>query len=306
MSVASEAERRACQAMLADAGAKSSGAAEIGDDVTVDVVVLADTGDTEQALALAEQVAAAGPRLVVARVRSAQGGPLDTLENVVFVDANPIRRQGLQRAVAVAVGRASPEIEADIDLTALPRREPPTPEEALARGELILLAEDNVTNQDVIRRQLAALGFACDIAEDGEVALAAWRDKPYALLLTDCHMPNMDGFELTAAIRADEIDRPDRARIVAITASALQTEVERCYASGMDDFLAKPVAMSALKATLAKWMPEGSGIEAESVGASPDEPRCESAVVDPVFLRDSFGDHLTHRGDPARLCGTGA
>jgi CheY-like chemotaxis protein len=158
---------------------------------------------------------------------------------------------------------------------------------------LILLAEDNVTNQDVIRRQLGLLGYACDIAEDGELALTAWRSKPYALLLTDCHMPNMDGFELTAAIRGDEVDRPERARIVAITANALQGEAERCIAAGMDDYLAKPVAMPALKSTLQKWMPASGYADApdtEVIVQATAASAAAGAVVDPRFLRESFGD----------------
>ena len=166
----------------------------------------------------------------------------------------------------------------------------PTPEEALARGELILLAEDNVTNQDVIRRQLAVLGYACEIADDGALALDAWRAKPYALLLTDCHMPNMDGFELTAAIRGDEVDSTARARIVAITANALEGEAERCIAAGMDDYLSKPVALPALKATLEKWMPVGSGGEALAAEPAAATLTDADAVVDPAFLCDSFGD----------------
>jgi PAS domain S-box-containing protein len=281
----SDAERGACEATLAAAGATLTG------DVSADVVVLAEAGDAQAALALAEQAFDSGQRLVLARIRTAETGPLDALDNVTFVDANPIRGAGLLRAVAVAAGRASPEIDYAAEIEALPKRAAPTPEEALARGELILLAEDNVTNQDVIRRQLAVLGYACEIADDGALALDAWRAKPYALLLTDCHMPNMDGFELTAAIRGDEVDSTARARIVAITANALEGEAERCIAAGMDDYLSKPVALPALKATLEKWMPAGSG----GGGGVAPEPisvptEASDAVVDPAFLRDSFGD----------------
>ena len=280
----SEAEREACEAMLSAAGAA------LAEDASADVVVLAEAGDTEAALALVEKYGAGGPPLVLARIRRAEKGPLDDLDNVVFVDANPIRSAGLQHAVAVAAGRASPMRDDEHEKQAQARRQAPTPADALARGELILLAEDNVTNQDVIRRQLATLGYACEIADDGALALEAWRAKPYALLLTDCHMPNMDGFELTAAIRGDEIDSTERARVVAITANALQGEAERCIAAGMDDYLSKPVAMSALQATLEKWMPAGSGGGAEVVDPAPLSPRNEGAVVDPAFLRESFGD----------------
>jgi CheY-like chemotaxis protein len=74
-----------------------------------------------------------------------------------------------------------------------------------ASGQLILLAEDNETNRDVLREQLRLLGYCADTAEDGQVALEKWRSGLYALLLTDCHMPHMNGFALTQAIRTAEV-----------------------------------------------------------------------------------------------------
>ena len=88
-------------------------------------------------------------------------------------------------------------------------------------GQLILLAEDNETNREVLMEQLRLLGYAAEAAEDGAVALQKWRTGRYALLLTDCHMPNMDGFELTAAIRELEGEQR-RSPIIAITANAMQ------------------------------------------------------------------------------------
>ena len=145
--------------------------------------------------------------------------------------------------------------------------EAPTVAAAAARGELILVAEDNVINQNVTRRQLNMLGYAADIVPDGKAALAAWRETRYALLLTDCHMPNMDGFELTRSIRTEEGD-DRRLPIIAVTANALQGEAERCLAGGMDDYLSKPVKLISLKRTLKKWMPAGKG----ETGEEEDEP----------------------------------
>ena len=242
-----------------------------------------------------EHADANSPRLVLARVPRSDVGPL---EGVTFVDVNPIRRQDLLRALALAAGRTESDVDAVIELAEQPKRKAPTREEALARGELILLAEDNLTNQDVIRRQLATLGYACDIADDGVLALAAWQSTAYGLLLTDCNMPNMDGFELTAAIRVDEDEHQERARIVAITASVLQDELDRCIDAGMDDTLPKPVALPALKAALEKWLPTADGKEALTI--APNEhvavPTAgHAAVVDPAFLRESLGD------DPALI-----
>ena len=106
----------------------------------------------------------------------------------------------------------------------------------------------------MIRQQLALLGYAADIARDGREALKRWESGNYALLLTDLHMPEMDGYQLTAAIRLAEQGKV-RAPIVAITANALKGEAEHCRAVGMDDYLSKPVQLTHLNAILQKWLP---------------------------------------------------
>jgi len=123
-----------------------------------------------------------------------------------------------------------------------------------ANGHLVLLAEDNETNRDVLRQQLQRLGYRAEVATDGLQALEMWRSGRFALLLTDCHMPNMDGFALTGAIRAAEA--PDaHCPIIAITADAMPGSTERCLASGMDDYLTKPLRMTALRQMMARWLP---------------------------------------------------
>jgi PAS domain S-box-containing protein len=133
----------------------------------------------------------------------------------------------------------------------------PTVEQAANTGCLILLAEDNETNRDVIQEQLRLLGYACELAEDGAIALQMWQASPgrYALLLTDCHMPNLDGFELTEVIRAIE-PAGTRLPIIAVTANAMQGEAERCEQRDMDDYLSKPLRMTELAPMLQKWLPE--------------------------------------------------
>ncbi|NQU59426.1 MAG: response regulator [Rhodospirillales bacterium] len=123
-------------------------------------------------------------------------------------------------------------------------------------GQLILLAEDNLTNQDVIRRQLTMLGYALEIANDGKEAFELFQSRSFAILMTDCHMPNMDGFELTQAIRKSEKAKGPRFPIIAVTASVMKEEIDNCFSSGMDDYLAKPLEMAKLKDMLRKWMPE--------------------------------------------------
>ena len=129
-----------------------------------------------------------------------------------------------------------------------------TPIQAGKNQPLILLAEDNETNRHVMQAQLRLLGYACDIAEDGLVAHGLWRSGRYSLLLTDCHMPVMDGFELTALIRQQE-PAGTRLPIVAVTANAMLGESERCLAHGMDDYLCKPLRLDDLKLLLQRWLP---------------------------------------------------
>jgi len=134
-----------------------------------------------------------------------------------------------------------------------------TPSHADARrdGRLILVAEDNETNQIVILRQLALLGFSADIADNGKVALEYWRSGKYALLLSDLHMPEMDGCELTVQIRAQERDG-HRIPIIALAANALQGEADHCRAAGMDNYLSKPLRLADLETALAIWLPAAS------------------------------------------------
>ena len=171
--------------------------------------------------------------------------------------------------------------------------------EAEALGQLILMAEDNVTNQDVIRRQLTMLGYALEIANDGKEALELLESRSFAILLTDCHMPNMDGFELTEAIRKSERDGDVRLPVVAITASVMKEEIDHCFAAGMDDYLPKPLEMTKLKEMLRKWMPEvESSPAAEAAKEAPAEVSVEHPMtfeagddaIDPSALKTVFGD----------------
>jgi len=116
----------------------------------------------------------------------------------------------------------------------------------------ILLAEDNPINVDVISQQLRLLGCHCSVALDGAQALTLWQAGHFDLLLTDCHMPVMDGFALARAIRQQE-PPGTRLPIIAITANAMKGEAERCFAAGMDAYLTKPIRLHELAAQLARY-----------------------------------------------------
>ena len=209
----------------------------------------------------------------------------------------------------MAAGRESPETRHEAN-DQIGETKAPSVEQAAAMGQLILVAEDNVTNQDVIRRQLNLLGYAAEIAADGKQALDAWHSRKFAMLLTDCHMPEMDGFELTRAIRAEEDETDSRFPIVAITANALQGEADRCLQAGMDHYLSKPLELRKLQQVLKKWMPiaaseyavpiDNADFRVETAGGPADEgaaaaggteaPPEAAGAIDPTALKSVFGD----------------
>ena len=144
--------------------------------------------------------------------------------------------------------------------TALPR----SPARAQFAG-LVLLVEDNEVNQQVTTAMLRRMGCEVDVAANGKDGLVALETTRYDLVFMDCHMPVMDGFKATAAIRASESRRGrGRQPIVALTADALAGDAEKCLSAGMDDYLAKPFGLSELRAVLERWLPrrEATGTRA--------------------------------------------
>jgi CheY-like chemotaxis protein len=118
----------------------------------------------------------------------------------------------------------------------------------------VLVAEDNPVNQRVAVRMLARLGLGADVASDGREAVQSFGRQPYALVLMDCQMPELDGFQATARIRASE-GPGQRTPIIAMTASAMRGDRERCLAAGMDDYIAKPVRIDDLRMAVERWLP---------------------------------------------------
>jgi CheY-like chemotaxis protein/HPt (histidine-containing phosphotransfer) domain-containing protein len=120
----------------------------------------------------------------------------------------------------------------------------------------VLAVEDDAVNQAVIEGLLSSWGLTVDVAADGRLALAALTRERYDLVFMDCMMPGIDGFEATAEIRRLEAAAPGRRRtpVVALTASAMAGDRERCLAGGMDDYLGKPVRPADLRALLQRWL----------------------------------------------------
>ncbi len=166
-------------------------------------------------------------------------------------------------------------------------------DEARADGRVILVAEDNRVNQEVLRQQLAILGYDCDIAPTGHAALKALQERTYPLLLCDCQMPGMDGFELTRIIRGNERSGGAHLPIIAVTANAVPGEATRCRAAGMDDYLAKPIEIGALQAKLNLWVgPRPSATVWRGAVSVKDN---EDRILDLRNLTAVYGS------DPARL-----
>ncbi len=170
--------------------------------------------------------------------------------------AKPVRQSRLLDCLVTIIGNTTAE-----RIFAAPR-----PALALTSDEMaahkktkVLLAEDNMVNQRVALGALRRLGYIADAVGNGLEVLEALKRETYAIVLMDCQMPEMDGFDATRLIRKRErdVDQPCTwqapLRIIALTASAMESDREKCLAAGMDDFLTKPIGISELRVVLDRW-----------------------------------------------------
>jgi len=257
------------QALGLELRSVSPDAAELGDAaalagvdmifVSEDVVLPAGVKTSSRIICLTEKPKPTGYRI---------------LDNNVRVSINPISWRGLGAACAAAltglpsVAPRSAGMPRMAEGTVLP----PDRERAIASGRLILVAEDHPVNQELIRHQLALLGFACDVTNDGVEALAALEQTSYGCLITDCHMPNLSGYELARSIRAREQGGPHHLPILGITANTAPEDLKLCRDAGMDDCLVKPTRLATLRDYLSRWFGTDSAWQAapaETVSAPP-------------------------------------
>lgn len=135
--------------------------------------------------------------------------------------------------------------------------------------KLILVVEDNAINQRVARLQLEDFGYHVDVANNGAEALEALERVQYDIVLMDCAMPIMDGYEASRRIRKMDAMSGNRTKIIALTANSLAGDREKCLACGMDDYLSKPVSAVQLKETLDRWLKKANGAESSPAMPSP-------------------------------------
>ncbi len=118
-------------------------------------------------------------------------------------------------------------------------------------GGRVLVADDHLVNRALLTRQLAILGVECEVVEDGEKALRAWQTRNFALLITDCHMPHMDGYTLTRRLR----EQGEQAPIIGVTADTSEEAAANMTAAGMNGMLCKPYSLESLRQMLLRWLP---------------------------------------------------
>ena len=166
----------------------------------------------------------------------------------------PVKQSRLYGRICEIMAGHMPQTRKKTQTQTLSLRTPVPPPPNIAQKPVrILLAEDNIINQKVALGLLQNIGYGADVANNGLEVIAALDLRPYDVILMDCQMPELDGYETTQRIRA----RPEcqAMRIIAMTANAMRGESEKCLEAGMDDYLSKPVRLESLRDMLNRWMP---------------------------------------------------
>jgi len=244
----------------------------------------------ELAKAVKEDLRLAGTRMVLLTSGGLRGQAKEAREmGFAGYLTKPIRQSVLYDCLAMVMGR--PEDATADGAAPLVTRHSGVEARAIRRAR-ILVAEDNQVNQQVASGLLEHLGHHADIAANGREAVEAVRRFPYDIVLMDCQMPEMDGFEATAEIRRLDLNK-GTLPIIAMTANAMQGDRDRCLAAGMDDYISKPISRQKLETMLGRWL-EGrtSDITPPDHDEAPVVPEPTAADPSGVTLDEQALDQL--------------
>jgi hypothetical protein len=213
----------------------------------------------------------------------------------------PVKQSRLQEALVMALGKSSGLSTSLLGIGPPLSQTTPMADRPL-QSLRILLAEDNPVNQKVALRQLESLGYKADVVANGQEVLDLLQQVRYDLILMDCQMPVMDGYEATRRLRQQERRSGHRTVVIAITANAMQEDRERCLQAGMDDYLSKPVLKEDLQRLLNHWSQviaqsaAGSSNGSASKAASPSSPgrdRDPSSPTLPYPIDSAYLDQVS-------------
>jgi two-component system, sensor histidine kinase and response regulator len=197
--------------------------------------------------------------------------------------SQPVRQSLLIETLARVTGRTAREVTIS--------KSSPSPSghaaPAFRTNGMVLLAEDNPALRELALRQLKKLGLSAHAVSTGKEAIEAVSKKPYSLVLMDCQMPEMDGFEATKLMREKEKRSGQHTPIIAMTASAMHGDRETCIAAGMDDYVSKPVSIETLHKILERWIPAEKAPEKRE---APAAVAISESPIDFARLSEIYGD----------------
>lgn len=170
------------------------------------------------------------------------------LPQIQYELTKPIAREQLYAGLARLM---TPQLSCGASSEAVPAA---PNEQMLDKQQVVLVVDDVMTNQQVIKKMLMKLGYQVQLAANGRQALEKMQAKQYAMVFMDCQMPEMDGYEATQQLRRYEQGTTHHQLIVAMTANAMQGDRETCLQAGMDDYVAKPVTLARVRELMAQWL----------------------------------------------------
>jgi CheY-like chemotaxis protein/HPt (histidine-containing phosphotransfer) domain-containing protein len=233
--------------------------------------------------ALRANPAIADTRCIVLSSLGEQAADAEALKVAAWL-TKPVRREHLKSVLATVVGRKSEHAGAAA---------PGSTRRVSYPRVKVLLVEDNRVNQEVALRLLKTFGIEAELAEDGQQAVKRVEQARYDLVLMDCQMPGMDGYDATRAIRVlEEHEGRPRGPIAAMTANALFGDREKCLEAGMDDYIAKPIKRDALAGVLAKWLRDTDATQTGNLRAPAADAQRIQQFLDGADVKTPAMDRL--------------